>query len=96
MRRSGLNRNSPRRLTIAATPTVTRANTSGAIKDYDEAIKLDPKFANAFNSRGSAYFEKGQYDRAILDYDQAIRLDPKNPVPIRNRELTIRKKNREL
>jgi len=32
----------------------------------------------AFYSRGDAYFNKGDYDRAIQDFDQAIRLKPDN------------------
>jgi lipoprotein NlpI len=48
-----------------------------AIKDYDQAIQLDPKFAGAYSNRGSAYANKGDYDRAIKDYDQSIQLDPK-------------------
>src|SRR5262249_47557919 len=48
-----------------------------AIRDYDEAIRLDPKFVRAYEERGAAYSWKGDYDRAIRDYDEAIRLDPK-------------------
>jgi tetratricopeptide (TPR) repeat protein len=47
-----------------------------AIQDYDEAIRLDPKYADAFNNRGYTYNAKGQYDRAIKDFDEAIRLNP--------------------
>ena len=47
-----------------------------AIKDYDEAIRLDPKAERAYNARGVAYFKKGDYDRAIKDLDEAIRLYP--------------------
>jgi tetratricopeptide (TPR) repeat protein len=45
-----------------------------AIADFDEAIKLDPEFIEAFTDRGIAYFRQGQVDRAIADYDQAIKL----------------------
>lgn len=47
-----------------------------AIKDYDQAIKLNPKFAQAYNNRGVAYDLKGDFDRAIADFDQAIKLKP--------------------
>jgi tetratricopeptide (TPR) repeat protein len=30
----------------------------------------------AYNNRGNAYSDKGDYDRAIADYTQAIRLAP--------------------
>ena len=56
-----------------------------AITDFDQAIKLDPKYANAFNSRGVAYQAKGDNDRAIMDYDQAIRLEPDNANPLNGR-----------
>jgi lipoprotein NlpI len=45
--------------------------------DYNEAIRLDPKFAQAFNGRGNTYSAKGDLDRAMADYNEAIRLDPK-------------------
>ncbi len=47
-----------------------------AIADYNEAIRLDPKSAKAYNNRGNAYAAKGNNDRAIADYTEAIRLDP--------------------
>jgi tetratricopeptide (TPR) repeat protein len=47
-----------------------------AIDDLNQAIRLDPAFANAFYYRGTAYFDKGEFERAIADYDQAIRLRP--------------------
>jgi lipoprotein NlpI len=48
-----------------------------AIAEYNEAIRLDPKFAYAYSSRGLAYDHKGDLERASPDYDEAIRLDPK-------------------
>ena len=30
-----------------------------AIADFDQAIRIDPKFAVAFNDRGSAHFARG-------------------------------------
>jgi len=41
--------------------------------------------AIAFNSRGNAYTDKGQYDRAIQEYDQAIKLNSKYATPYYNR-----------
>ena len=47
-----------------------------AIRDFDEAIRLDAGYVHAWNNRGLTYSNKGQYDRAIRDLDEAIRLDP--------------------
>ena len=47
-----------------------------AIQDYNQAIKLNPKFAQAYNNRGVAYDHKGDFDRALQDFDQAIKLKP--------------------
>jgi tetratricopeptide (TPR) repeat protein len=66
-----------------------------AIADYDEAIRLDPKYALGYNyyNRGNAYNRKGDYDRAIADYDQAIRLYPKHAKAYNNRGEAYEAKN---
>jgi tetratricopeptide (TPR) repeat protein len=48
-----------------------------AIADYDEAIRLNPNFANAYKNRAGVWKVKGDLDRATADYNEAIRLDPK-------------------
>jgi tetratricopeptide (TPR) repeat protein len=47
-----------------------------AIADYNQAIKIEPKFAQAYHNRGVAHDHKGDHDRAIQDFDQAIKLKP--------------------
>ena len=47
-----------------------------AIASYDEAIRLDPNYARAYNNRGLAYQAKGDLNRAIADFSEAIRLTP--------------------
>ncbi|MHA7841420.1 MAG: tetratricopeptide repeat protein, partial [Gammaproteobacteria bacterium] len=49
-----------------------------AIEDYDEALRLDPKYALAYFNRGFAKRFLGRYDEAIRDYDEALRLDPED------------------
>jgi tetratricopeptide (TPR) repeat protein len=63
-----------------------RRDYNGAIADYDQAIRLDPKYALAYNGRGAARRELGDNEGAITDYDQAIRLNPKDAVAYANRE----------
>ena len=56
-----------------------------AIADYNEAIRLDPQSALAFNNRGYAWHNKKEYDKAIADYNEAIRLDPQSALAFNNR-----------
>ena len=51
---------------------------AGAIKDFDEAIKLDPKYTAAYEHRGYAKTNLNDYTGAIKDFDEAIKLDPNN------------------
>ena len=56
-----------------------------AIIEYDEAIRLNPKFALGYNNRGFSYHRLGQYQRAVNDFDEAIGLDPQYTVAHNNR-----------
>ncbi len=47
-----------------------------AIADYDEAIRLDPKYAWAFYLRGNARTSGADDEKTLSDYNEAIRLDP--------------------
>jgi predicted Zn-dependent protease len=49
-----------------------------AINHFSEAIRLDPKSAKSFKSRGDTYWQKKDDDNALADYAQAIELDPKD------------------
>ena len=44
----------------------------GAIKDYDEAIKINPEFFRAYNNRGIAKANLGRYEGALGRYEEAI------------------------
>lgn len=63
-----------------------------AIQDYDQAIRLNPRFAKAFCNRGTTYAGKSDYDHAIQDFDQAIRLDPSFALAFSSRGLAYDKK----
>jgi general secretion pathway protein A len=47
-----------------------------AIKEFSEAIRLNPKLAAAHYSRGEIYFRKGDYAQAIRDFTKTIDLAP--------------------
>ena len=48
-----------------------------ALADYGEAIRINPRYALAYNNRGNIYRANGEYDRAIADFDAALRINPK-------------------
>jgi tetratricopeptide (TPR) repeat protein len=56
-------------------PLDTQIAACTAIIDSKEVTKQVK--AAAFLSRGHAYYEQKDYDRAIADFDQAVQLDPK-------------------
>jgi tetratricopeptide (TPR) repeat protein len=47
-----------------------------AIRQYQEAIRLNPGYAEAHNNLGAALLGKGQTDEAIRQYQEALRLKP--------------------
>ena len=58
---------------------------SEAIQKYNEALELNPRYASAYNNRGSAYQDIKQYEQAIADYTKAIELEPNDAVRYNNR-----------
>jgi tetratricopeptide (TPR) repeat protein len=46
------------------------------IRFYNEAVRLKPDYAEAFNNRATARYHKGYLDLALEDYNQAIFLKP--------------------
>ncbi|MBP0019373.1 MAG: tetratricopeptide repeat protein [Cyanobacteria bacterium SBLK] len=47
----------------------------GAIAAFNEALKLNPYFADIYYHRGMAYFDLGELQQASFDYTQAIDRD---------------------
>ena len=47
-----------------------------AIECFTEAIRLCPRFTNAYFARACAYDDKGDFDLAVADCTEVIRLDP--------------------
>jgi tetratricopeptide (TPR) repeat protein len=47
-----------------------------AIEAYQQAVRIDPKYAKAWNRLGLAYENSKQYGKAIEAYQQAVRIDP--------------------
>ena len=54
-----------------------RQDHDGAIADYTKAIKLDPRYADAYYGRALVQQTKGNLRQAIADYNRAIKLNAK-------------------
>jgi tetratricopeptide (TPR) repeat protein len=61
-----------------------KGNYPQVIADTTEALRLKPDQA-LYNLRGSAYFDKGEYDIAIADFNDALRSGPPNGSIFHNR-----------
>ena len=53
-----------------------KGDSDRAIADFSEAIRINPRSADAFFIRANAYSRAGDFDRAIADYNETIRIDP--------------------
>ncbi len=62
-----------------------KVSIENAKKDYEEALKINPKFQPAISDLSAIYLEegheshkKGNYEEAILDYQKSLSIDPEN------------------
>ncbi len=60
-------------------------NNDRAMRDHDEAIRIDPSYGAAYSNRGNVYSSLGQRDRAIQDYNEALRINPRDAKALNNR-----------
>ncbi|HTW48994.1 MAG TPA: tetratricopeptide repeat protein [Acidobacteriaceae bacterium] len=49
-----------------------------AKRDYQQALRLQPKYPEALNNLGAIYYAKGNLHKAEKYYSRALRLDPKS------------------
>lgn len=61
-----------------------KGNYAQVISDTTEALRLKQDQA-LYNMRGSAYFDKGEYDIAIADFNDGLRIGPPNGSIFHNR-----------
>lgn len=59
-------------------------NFKGAIENYKKAVKIDPKFAFAYDNMGICYRRLEKYDEAIEAYEKSLKIDPAGLMPLQN------------
>jgi tetratricopeptide (TPR) repeat protein len=47
-----------------------------AIAEYDQALAIEPRFADALHGLAQAYHAKGEFDRAIGTAQKILEIDP--------------------
>jgi tetratricopeptide (TPR) repeat protein len=49
-----------------------------ALRDLDEALRINPKFADAYQNRGVIKNALKLFSEALADFNQALKLNPDN------------------
>jgi tetratricopeptide (TPR) repeat protein len=73
---------------------LVRGWTDNALADFNEVLKLEPKFADGYNNRAVAYRLLGRFQESLADHDRAIAME-KRPIFIQARENTLKKMAKE-
>ncbi len=63
-------------------------NWKEAIQNYEQAVKIDPKFIYAWDNLGICYRRVEEYDKALNAYKQSLAIDPKGKMPLQNIAIT--------
>jgi tetratricopeptide (TPR) repeat protein len=57
---------------------IRKGEVDSALRDYEEAVRIQPDNYDALVNRGNAYARKKEWDKSTRDYDEALRLNPKS------------------
>lgn len=58
-----------------------------AIYRWEQAVKIDPAYAQAWNNLAIGYEQEGRFEDARAAYEKALELEPKNELIRQNYEL---------
>ena len=70
-----------------------KGDTKGALQEFDEMVRTEPRSTLAYSNRALAYQAAGEADKSIADWTKAVQLDPKMAVAWFGRALAAAQKN---
>jgi tetratricopeptide (TPR) repeat protein len=70
-------------------------NHKAVIRDCLQVIKLTTNNEVAYQLRGQAYYQQGQYDLAIVDFNSALAINPKLSDAKKYRDLAIQSQDKK-
>ena len=59
-------------------------------KEYREALRIDPGYANAHNNLGNVLLAQGKHEEAIREFREVVRLQPDSEVARKNLEAALK------
>lgn len=57
----------------------------GALENYNEVVRINPKYKDIYSNRGMMRHQLGDYKGAILDYGEALKINPQDLAALSNR-----------
>ena len=62
-----------------------------AIEQYQQVVRSNPRFQDAYFGLGAAYYKLGKYSEALPHFETALRLDPRDQKAREFRDATLKK-----
>ena len=86
----------PTALRIAVRPLAVVVSIADAISDFTAALKIKPRYAEAYNNRGIAHMRQGDHAGATEDFTAALKINPRYAKAYNNRGNVRRRLGKHL
>ncbi len=74
-------------IAVVLTSLWAYADNKDELMKWNKAIELDPRYEEAYSSRGLVYALMGRYEEALEDFNKAIELEPRYAGAYHNRAI---------
>lgn len=61
---------------------LAQGHSAGALAEFNEALRIDPRYAAAFIGRAGVHYMTGAKDKALADISEALRINPKSTLAL--------------